>query len=313
MQISKEFKVGSLAITAIVVLYLGVEFLKGSSVFSRSNKYFVYFDRIDGLTASNPVTLNGLTVGLVRRTTYFQKRKHPILVEIEVDKGIELSDSSRIILANNGLLSGKMMVLDPRAGNKLLQHKDTLMGYEEEGMMQMMQNKALPMLENLNSLMATLDNLLASFSKTGDKLNTTLEGVSELTKASVQLVGKNEMALTKTTGNLADLTGSLVETEKKVKLLLDKMNRLGDTLNKARIAALVQKLNSTTENMNKLLDNVNKGNGTMGKLAKDDSLYRNLNHSAASLNLLLSDLKANPKRYVHFSLFGGDKKEKKKK
>jgi phospholipid/cholesterol/gamma-HCH transport system substrate-binding protein len=265
---------------------------------------------VDGLTASNPVMINGFQIGLVKKIRIFQGAAKPVMVELEINKNITIGDSAKVILSNNGLLGGKMIVLDPGNVSQALK-SDTLIGITAQGFTSMLEDKAQPMVNQVTHLVSTIDNLVDSFQPTVGKLNKTLESVSKLSNTSETLIGSSKDDLNKITANIAKLTESLVKTEKQLDVLMKKMNTLGDTLNKADLAGTVNSLHQTTEQMNKTIIAINEGKGTMGKLMKNDSLYKNLNASSASLNALLIDFKANPKRYVHFSVFGAkDKKPK---
>jgi phospholipid/cholesterol/gamma-HCH transport system substrate-binding protein len=250
---------------------------------------------------------NGFQVGLVKKIKIYQGRERPVLVQLEINKNIVLGDSSKAILSNNGLLGGKMIVLDPGIPGKTLR-SDTLLSYVAQGFTSMLEDKAQPMVNQITHLVKTVDVLVESFQPTVLKLNETLESVTKLSNSSNSLIGNSDDEIQRITKNVESLSKSLITTEKELGILLKKMNQIGDTLNKAEIAGTIHSLRKTTEELNKTLVALNDGKGTMGKLMKDETLYNNLNASSTSLNSLLTDFKANPKRYVHFSVFG--KKEK---
>jgi phospholipid/cholesterol/gamma-HCH transport system substrate-binding protein len=308
--IKKEFKVGFLAISAMVILYFGIDFLKGSDVFNPARKYFVRFKNIDGLTASNPVMLNGFQVGLVKKIKINQGEAFPVLLQLEINKDIVLGKSSKAILSNNGLLGGKMIVLETgKDGTQL--RSDTLDAEVAPGLTSMIEDKAQPVVNQITHLVNSLDKLVDSFGPTVVKLNETLQSVTTLSNSANGMVVNNQDDLKKITQNIQLLSKSLIATEGELNKMMKKMNVLGDSLTKADLAGTIHSLHMTTDQLNKTLVSLNEGKGTMSKLMKNDSLYRNLNASSASLNALLVDFKANPKRYVHFSVFG--QKEKKKK
>lgn len=304
ISLSKEFKVGILGIAAVVILYFGVKFLNGSDILRSTNVYYARFDHIEGLTTSNPVMINGYTVGLVKDIEYIPRHSKPLLVMFDVDKKVKLTDSALVILTSNGLLGGKMLVLEPGNGQNILRNNDTVNTYTEKDLTTQLQEKAVPMIDDLSAVLTTANQLLQSFENSAQKLNAALEQIKALSASANQLVESNSANLKKTTQNISELSQSLKVTESHLRELTVKFNRLGDTLNKAPIAAMVKSLDNTSRSLNQAVDNINKGKGTLGKLAKNDSLYNNLNASTAALNALLMDLKASPKRYVHFSLFG---------
>ena len=308
MKIKKEIKVGILALSALLVLYFGIDFLKGSDVFNPARTYFVRYQNVDGLTASNPIMLNGFQVGLVKKIRIVQGQDKPVLVELEINNAILVSRAAKALLSNNGLLGGKMIVLDPGNGEELPEG-DTLQGSVAPGFTTMLEDKAQPMVNQVSHLVKTVDTLVSSFQPTAARLGETLEAVRKLSEAGTGMVNDSRKEVHEITLNLQKLSASLLEAEKQLQDILKKTGQIGDSLNKADIAGAVHSLHRSTDQLNQTLTGINQGKGSMGKLLKSDSLYRNLNASSASLNALLTDMKANPKRYVHFSVFG--QKEKK--
>ena len=308
MEIKKEFKVGILVITALVILYFGIGFLKGSDIFNPARSYFVAYQNVDGLTTSNPVMLDGFQVGLVRRIKIFQGRVKPVVVELEINKDIIIGDSAKALLSNNGLLGGKMIVLDPGSRLKVLVG-DTLIASVAPGFTSMLEDKAQPMVDKVTALVNSVDGLIHSFEPTVGKMNESLEAITKLSNTSNAVMTDSKQDIAHITQNLDKLSKSLLDAEKQLESIMTKVGKLGDSLNKADLAGTIHSLHRTTEQLNKTMVALNQGQGTMGKLLKSDSLYRNLNASSASLNALLIDFKANPKRYVHFSVFGSKDKK----
>lgn len=308
MEVKKEFKVGILVITALVILYFGIGFLKGSDIFNPARTYFVAYENIDGLTASNPVMMDGFQVGLVKRIKIFQGRKKPLIVEMEINKDIVIGDSAKALLSNNGLLGGKMIVLDPGNRVKVLEG-DTLIASVAPGFTSMLEDKAQPMVDKVTSLVNSVDGLIHSFEPTVGKMNETLAAITKLSNTSNAVMADSKQDIAHITQNLDKLSKSLLDAEKQLQSIMTKVGKLGDSLNKADLAGTIHSLHQTTDQLNKTMVAINQGQGTMGKLMKSDSLYRNLNASSASLNALLIDFKANPKRYVHFSVFGSKDKK----
>lgn len=308
--INKEFKVGALIFSALIVLYFGIDFLKGSDVFNPTRTYFVHYKNVDGLTASNPVMLDGFQVGLVKKIRIVQGTESKVSVQLEINKEIIISKLGKAMLSNNGFLGGKIIVLDPGRGEQISEG-DTLIGSVVPGFTNMLEDKAQPMVNQVTHLVRTVDTLVASFHPTAAKLGETLEAVRKLSDASTGLVTDSRSEVHEIAENLQKLSASLLEAEKQLQQLLAKTDKITDSLNKADIAGAVHSLQKSAEQLNQTLGSINQGKGTLGKLIKSDSLYKNLNASSASLNSLLIDVKANPKRYLHFSLFGGKEKKQK--
>lgn len=309
MKISKEAKVGILAVVSLVMLYFGFNFLKGSDIFSRSNKYVVVYDNVDGLTVSNPVQLNGLSIGRVDRIDILPQRNNQLLVTLDIDKKIQVGQGSRAILADAGVLGGKVVILQIKQSTKPLENGDTLISGKEAGITSLIKEKTLPVLNSVDSLTLNLNRIVKQFDKTGLILNRTLEGV-EATTGTLQLtVGENRENIRRLMTNLGNLSASLAETEKEIKPLLAKASTFADSLNALQLSQTLASVNRSIGTLQQMLADINSGKGTLGKLKGDEALYRNVNNATASLDKLLTDFRENPKRYVHFSIFG--RKEKK--
>jgi len=301
-----------LALISGVVLYLGFNFLKGSDFFSTSRRYYAIYDNIDGLTVSNSVMLNGMSVGKVQKIMLLPHQNNRLLVRIEVDSDIALNESSQAILASNGLIGDKIIKLQIGWGSRVLQKEDTLKASVEAGIAAMMMQKAQPVLDNLDSLAITLNRTVGQFDSTGYLLKQTLTHFKQSSAALNGLLADNRGNLSNTIANFNKLSVSLADPQKGIKPLLGKMNNFADTLSRLRLNQAVLNANKSIAQLNAILTDIQAGKGSMGKLAKNDSLYTNMNRATADLDRLLVDFRRNPKRYVHFSLFGSKEKPNKK-
>ncbi len=308
MKFSKEIKVGIMSIFALVMLYIGFHILKGSDIFSRTFKYYVVFDNIDGLTVSNPVLLNGLTVGRVQSIKLLQEQQNNLLVALDIQKGITLHGGTIAMLADGGLLGGKEIHLSIGKLPNKLSNNDTLSGSKEAGISALLQEKALPVVTHADSLVRNLNVVVQGFKETGLILNQVMRNYDQTGNNLNGLLSENRKNLVGVTANLNKLTSSLLKTEKELQPLLAKTNTLADSLNALRIGATLQAANKTIAELQQILAGVKSGNGTAGKLITDETLYHNLNLTIVSLNKLMTNLREEPKRYVHISIFG--KKDK---
>ncbi|MCF0057780.1 MlaD family protein [Dyadobacter sp. CY356] len=308
MKLTKEVKVGLMAVMAMVLLYFGFHILKGSDVFSRTYKYYVIYDNIDGLTASNPVLLNGLNVGRVQEIKLLQNQQNRLLVSLDIQKGIVLPKGTAALLADGGLLGGKVIHLSMGASSVNLQDNDTLLGKKESGISAILQEKALPLVTHADSLIQNLAAVADGFKETGKILNQMIKNYDQTGNAVQGMVTENRKNLLVMTSNLNKLSESLVETEKELKPILARTGSFADSLQALRLGATVQSANQTILELRHLLAEVESGKGTAGKLIKDETLYNNMNSTIVSLNKLLTNFREYPKRYVHLSVFG--KKDK---
>ena len=307
----KEVKVGLLGIIALAIFYLGFNFLKGLDIFRTENEYYVYYQNADGLQPSNPVMFNGVTIGRVVTVEPEQDQNH-VKVMLAIKRQIKVSDKTIAVLADNGLLGGKMIRLLINTG-KSLADEGTLESAVEKGMITSVTDKLTPTLKNVDSLMITTTAIIKQFDQTALALKALMASAAQTTNGVNGIVAANSRNIAAITANAALLTANLNaisnNLDSQIKPILQKTNTFADSLNAMHLGQTVQQLNNSIAGLQGIIKEINQGKGTLGKLAKDDSLYVNLDRTAANIALLMADLKANPKRYVHFSLFG--KKEKK--
>ncbi|TAH26873.1 MAG: MCE family protein [Cytophagales bacterium] len=309
MKLSKETKVGILAITAGAMLFFGINYMKGEDAFSPRKKYHVIFNSVDGLAASNPIYVNGINVGKVGTLELLENEQHNVLATLEINREIKVGDSTIAMLSTAGLLGGKSVVLLLGNNNKLFESGDTISGMKEKGIQEMISEKALPIIGNLDTTIIRLNRIL------GDKMGKSINGIltnAELASLDLRYtMAHSKNNLVGITQNLNALSLSLKETERSVKPLLIKMNALADSLNDLELKKVVDNAALSMKNIAEITSKIDKNQGSMGLLVNDKEFYNNLNSSAKDLDNLLIDMKARPSRYIHFSVFG--KKEKKSK
>ncbi len=311
MKISKEAKVGLLAVVSGIVLYLGFNFLKGEDFFSPNNSYYAIYDDIDGLEVSNSVTLNGLRVGRVKEIRILQERNNKLLVTLDIDKDILLGDSTIAVLASSGPLGGKYVMLDVGSVSRIKENNDTLISTTEQGITDLLKEKAMPIADNLDSTLVNLNELVKKFQALSTTLDQTMNSFKQTSNTANQALTENKAAIRGVVTNLNAMSATLNDTENGLKPMMRKMNSFADTLNQMELARTVDNANKSIANLNEMLTQINQGQGTLGKLTHNDSLYTNLNNAVADLDSLFIDIKDRPGRYIHFSVFG--KKDKKKK
>ncbi len=308
MKLSRELKVGLLSVVTIAMLYFGFNFLKGSDFFSPNKKYFVIYNNIDGLTSSNPVMLNGKAVGQVRGTAIQQDQDNRLLVTVEIRKDLILRQGTQAVLADGGLLGGKIIRLEVSPTGRQLVDGDTLTSSREAGIQALLQERTLPVITHADSLVQNLNTVTKGFQETGAILNQVLRNFDQTSSTLRTTLQQNQRSLAQLTANLDTLSGSLIKTEKQIGPLLAKTSTFADSLNALRLGETVNRANRLVAQMEQLVASVKTGQGTASKLINDDKLYNNLNYTIISMNQLLANLRENPKRYVNVSIFG--KKDK---
>ncbi len=313
MAFSREIKIGILALVAGVVLYFGFNYLKGSDLFSNKEYYYAIYPNVEGLNVSNPITINGVQVGQVAGKSLLQNQGNRVLLTLDIEKHITLTDSTAAVVASTGLLGGKEIRLLIGRGTRVLNEGDTLMPSMETDMVAMLAEQVKPLSRDLDTAINNLNVLLRQFQQLSKPLTGTMRNLETTSNTLNAILAQNQAAIKGIANNLNAMSGALNDPQTGVKPLMTKLNAAGDTLSRMQLAQTVDKANASIANINKLLSEINQGQGSLGKLAKNDSLYNNLNRFSSNLDSLMVDFRARPKRYVHFSVFGKKDKDPKKK
>ena len=298
---TKEVKIALTAIVAIVVLFYGLQFLKGLTVFSNDDSYYVTFTDVSGLSASSPVYANGYKVGVVKDIIYDYSPEGKIVAVMGLDKNMRVPQGTRAEIASDLLGNIKVNLVLGKDPLHMLAGGDTISGSAEEGMMSKI-GAMMPAIEaiipKLDSIMTSLNILLAD-----PALRNTLHNVEGMT-GNLNSTSQNLKALSASLNR--DVPGMMT----KANGVLDNTQQLTQNLSQVDVVALTESVNKTLENVEEMTKKLNSNEGTLGLLMRDATLYNNLSSTAASADSLLIDLKAHPKRYVHFSVFGKSDKQK---
>lgn len=295
MSISKEFKVGALAIVAGVVLYFGFNFLKGNDLFNDTNQYYVIYQKVDGLTVSNPITVNGFPVGRVKALKLLQDQANAVLVTLEIKEDIIIGDSTTAMISKD-LLGSLSVVLSFGNNSKVYQNGDTIRAFSSPSLMSVIEAKVTPIAEKLDTTLARFNNII------NEDMRVKLYGtVSNLEKMSGQLntmLKANDANIQGMTTNLNQLTANLVETEKQLKPILTKFSALADSLNDMELKETVANANKVMSQLNTITTKLNSTDGTMGKFINDPTFYNNLNKTMMDLDTILVHFQDNPRYYL---------------
>jgi len=311
VKFSKELKAGLIALLAIGGFVFLFQFMKGRSLFTTDNIFYAKYENVEGLTQSAPVSINGLKVGQVDKKIPITGKDGQItfVVKITVDDEFEFSKNSNIEIFEPGLMSGKEMKLNLKYGGATAKDGDTLQGAYKLGMLNSLSSQVGPVKDQLQTVLYRVDSLMMNANQVMNaqnreeikvllhNLNRTV-GALESTAGSVnKLVGNNDPKLQKVLDE-ASLTMQSGKTT------LDKYGNLAESIDTQKLNATIANLDATVGQLNKVVSGIDRGEGSLGKIMKDEQLYNNLNSASTNLNALLEDFKANPKRYVNFSVFG---------
>jgi phospholipid/cholesterol/gamma-HCH transport system substrate-binding protein len=287
-EIKSEAKIGLIVILAFAIFVWGLNFLKGVNLLNPSNHYYVSYTQIDGLVKSSPVNLDGYQVGLVRDISYQYDNPGHIIIDLDLNSKLHLPEGTKAIIESSLMGSPTVVLKLGAPGGKFLESGDSLIAGLKPGMMDELTNGILAdvrhMVQRTDSLLTSVETLVNNGS-----LNNSLTSIEKTTKELSQISVKLNRSMDQLPGilhNVDDMTA--------------KFSEAGTRINQIDIASL----NKTLNQMETLTLRLNSTDNSMGLLLNDKSLYLNLSNTAASANNLLLDLKATPKRYVHFSLFG---------
>ncbi len=302
MNKSREIKTAILILGCIVIFIFGFNYLKGSSLLDDSKIVSSLYPDVEGLVIGANVTINGLNVGKVRKID-FDENYDKIKVTFSLRSDLNFSNQSIAQLYEAGLIGGKAIAILPvyDQGNEV-STGDVLPSNIKPGLTELVNQQIAPLQDKIEGLLTSADSLFAGVSnvmnyQTQTNLKLALEGlaesvtnVAELTKNMNRVVVQNEKNFKGTLGNLEATSKNL--------------SQLSDSLAQMPLGATIANFEQTSADLQKILSRLNNGEGSAGKLLNDEELYHKLLGSSAALEALLTDLKANPKNYVHFSLFG---------
>ncbi|WP_295798624.1 MlaD family protein [Mucilaginibacter sp.] len=313
MKISNETKIGALTAIGITVLILGYSFLKGNDVFSGSNKYYAVYRSVDGLSVSKPVLVNGFPIGNVAKMTLRQDG-HTV-VEFKVDRKYNVPSNTLAKLVSTDLLGGKAIVFEYGNSNTFADDTDTLRADIQGSLaesLQPIQMKAENLINKLDSSLASINKILnpnfqrnvdRSFTSIANSLQT-LEGT---TKKIDALVGGQTEHINGILANAETVSGNLKNSTANLNGITSNFQKVSDDIAAANIKQTLDNANKAMADLQATIASINTSQGTLGLLLHDDKMYNNLKDATANLNALFIDLKAHPKRYVSFSVFGGKK------
>ena len=296
---SKEIQIALVALVGIIVLYFGLQFLKGMTLFSNDNRYFVKFQDVSGLSVASPIFANGYRVGVVETIEFNYENTGEIVASIGVDKNMQVPKGSRAEIATDLMGNVKVQLVLGNVADGVVAPGDTITGGQQVGAM----GKAADMIPTIQQMLPKLDSILAS-------VNTLL--ADPAIASSLHNVDQITANLSRTSQDLSQLTAQLnrqmPQMLKNADGVLANTNQITKNLNELDIAATMTSVNSTLKNVEQMTATLNSKEGTLGLLMRDPGLYKNLNSTMMHADSLMMDLKQHPKRYVHFSVFG--KKDK---
>jgi phospholipid/cholesterol/gamma-HCH transport system substrate-binding protein len=296
MKLSKEVKVGLFMISSIVLLYFGFSFLKGIDFFSTDKKYYAIFTNIDKLTSSNPIYLNGYSVGRVANIE-IQQSKNRVVVEFSIDSEIIVTDSSVAIL-NGELLGGRFIQLIVGKGGRTLKAKDTIRTNVAKGLTELIAENAQPVAANLQTTLAKLNGLLDTLGTSAKLLNNVLYDLRTTPRILNNTISAVRGDVSELSGTFKSVGANLNNTLDSLKPTLQNFKVLSDSLKMLQLNGTITKAQLAITNLNATLTKLNKGDNTASKLLTEDSLYVNLNNLIQNLDSVANHFNENPRHFM---------------
>ena len=301
MKNKNEIKTGILVVLGIGLFIFGFSYLKSNDIFVSDRIFYAVYDDVEGVVKSTPVTVNGFPVGSIQDISFF--KNNSLLVKFRVENDIKFSINSIAQIYETGLIGGKALGIIPANDNsRTAVYNDTLASSVAPGLTELVNEKLTPLQENIESMIVSANNVLdkvnaifddptrANLRTSVSDFSETIKDLKETSKMIKSVMKSNKLSIDQTITNVLDISTDLSEISK--------------TINQSELNTTMKNFKNSSEGLSRVLNNINEGNGTISKLIDNDSLFQNLNDASKSIDLLIEDIRLNPKRYIHFSVFG---------
>jgi len=313
IKISKYTKLGFLIIASLIILIWGINYLKGIDLFKRNTNYHVVYEKIDGLLKSSSVSINGYQVGQVSEIKFLGDYSGRLLVTLSLQGNYKIAKGTTAKIVSSDIMGTKSIRLEIVHSGEYYKPNDTIPGAIEGDLKEQVSMQVLPLKKKAEELIASLDSALTVVTyvfnqKTRDNLTESFENINRtianIESASAQLKETmNSGKVNSIISNIDSISNTIKHSSGEISNIIKNMSSLSDSLSKLNISPVFAEISSSVKGLNTIIQKLNTTNSSAGLLINDPVLYQNLNSLAGSLDLLLKDVRSNPKRYVHFSAF----------
>ncbi|MDG1974196.1 MAG: MlaD family protein [Flavobacteriaceae bacterium] len=301
MKINNEVKTGILVLLGIGLFIFGFSYLKSNDIFVTDRTFYAVYSDVEGVVNGTPVTVNGLPVGSIQKISFHNGNK--LLVKFRVENDIEFSINSLAQIYETGLIGGKALAIIPSSDkSRKAVSSDTLKSSIAPGLTDLVNKKITNLQVKIESMVMSADSVLFKINRVFDDstranlrnsvsdFNYTIAELKETSSAINDIVKSNKSRVDLTIGNVSKISKDL--------------SNITSSLTNSDLDITLANFKKSSDDLSSILSNINKGQGTISKLIVNDSLFNNLNEASRSIDLLLEDIRLNPNRYIHFSLFG---------
>ena len=314
--LSRELKAGLVVLAAGLVLYFGISYLKNSNLFKEGITLYSVYDKVEGIMGSQPVTINGLAVGRIEDIYFHPDQSGRVVVAMTINSDYPITVTSLAQIKSSDLLGAKEISLEIGPGSVLVEDGDTLLSAIEESLGDAINKEVLPVKIKTEKLIASLDTaiqILTGFLKGGvendfrssfSNVNKSLIHLNEITTELSTYMTENRESLGRATQNFEKLSKTLADNRDELERVFENVANISDSLGQANVGQTMLALERTSRNLDIVTGRIANGEGTLGRLSAQDSLYNQIDKTVQSLDRLLLDLRYHPERYVRLSVFG---------
>ena len=299
MKLSYEIKTGILVLTGIILFIIGFSYLKSNDVFITDRIFYAVYEDVEGVSKGTPVTISGFNVGSVQDIEFY-KNSSKLLLKFRVENEFNFSSESIAQIYETGLIGGKAVAVIPKYGNELARSGDTLQSDIAPGLTELVNDRLSPLQDKIESMVVSADSVLIS-------LNAVLNTEAKLEiQSTIENFSSTVADLKTSAGTLDEI---LDNNKNQINNIISNVNQTSNELaglsgSFSDLSIVISNLSESSENIDKIISEISEGEGSLNKLVFDDALINSLDAASKNINLLIEDLRLNPKRYVHFSLFG---------
>lgn len=297
----KEVKIGIFCVTMILCAWAGIRFLSGIDIFRRNVDYYAAYDQVSGMQAASPVVMRGVKIGTVTEIIFDSTESEKVLLRLTVKRQFDIPKDSEARMASSGIMGGKMVEIVAGSSPEMLEKGDTIRSVAIPDMMEAVDPIMQKVTVLADELTATLQALHSVVESNASNIEGMTSHMNSITGNLDQLLTSEKEGLKKAVEGISEFSATLGENAGRLDSLMANMNSFSTKLAEAQV---VENLDKTLAELSGVLAQIREGDGTVGKLLSDEELYARLTQASENLSLLLADLKENPSRYVHFSVFG---------
>lgn len=319
MKLKKEIKLGGIVIVTLFAFIWGVNFLKSRDIFLQEKTCYAFYKKVDGLVSSNPLYISGIKVGYVKNVEFINNNSSDVRVTLVFNSKINVPKNSIAKIYSSDLMGSKAIQIIMGDTNVYLENGDVLKTQIEADLKEEINRQVIPLKLKAEELMSSFDSVLIAIklvfnentrknlTYSFENIKISLDNIKNMTYNVDTLVSNQRNRLSQIIVNFESISHNIRNNNDKISNIISNFSALSDTLVKSNINQTINNTNKALADVASIMNKINKGEGSLGMLINNDSLYNNLQSSAKNLDLLLIDLKKNPERYVNISIFGKKK------